>query len=77
MYEQKTIDQFVDEVMYAEDGAAKEKALEKMKQYLFSVYAVDNHPKAERVWELAWEHGHGCNLNDVAFYFDQFVGLIS
>lgn len=46
------------------------------KRDLFVEHGVTDHPKAERCYSLAWEHGHSAGLCEVANYFDDFVDLI-
>ncbi len=43
---------------------------------LIEEHGVTGHPKAERVFNLAWEYGHSSGLSEVADYFDDLVGLI-
>jgi len=43
---------------------------------LLAEYGVTDHPKADRCYSLAWEHGHAAGLAEVAGYFDEFVELI-
>lgn len=35
-----------------------------------------NHPKADRLWDLAWEHGHSSGLQDVIHYYEEFLSLV-
>ena len=39
-------------------------------------YSVIGHPKAGRVWELAWEAGHSCGYAEVANNYAELVELI-
>ena len=43
---------------------------------LFSEYGVENHPKREKAFGIAWEHGHSSGYNDVVGYFEELVDLI-
>lgn len=36
-----------------------------------------DHPKAETLFELAWDHGHSAGLAEVATYYGEFAELIS
>jgi hypothetical protein len=40
-------------------------------------FGVVGHPKSKRLFELAWEHGHSSGLNDVYYYYSDFVELIT
>ena len=39
-------------------------------------HGVRNHPKADRVFELAWEHGHSSGYEEVVSCYADFVELI-
>jgi len=39
-------------------------------------YGVQDHPKANKVWELAWEHGHANGFSEIEHYYHEFVSLI-
>ncbi len=43
---------------------------------LFEYYGVMDNPKAERCFQLAWEHGHSDGYNEVEIHFSVFVDLI-
>lgn len=43
---------------------------------LLKQYGVESHPKAERCFALAWEHGHASGLEEVMGYFEEFVELL-
>lgn len=49
---------------------------EEFKQDLFKAYKVENNPKKDRCYALAWEHGHSSGLFEVLSYFDDLVDLI-
>lgn len=46
------------------------------KQKLEEKYGVVGHPKADRLYELAWEHGHSSGYSEVEIYYDDFVELV-
>lgn len=37
---------------------------------------IENNPKADRMLEIAWEHGHSSGYNDVYIYAQDMVELI-
>lgn len=37
---------------------------------------IENHPKLEKVWGLAWDMGHSYGLNDVRIYFLNLAELV-
>lgn len=49
---------------------------EVFKADLADAYGVSNHPKADRVFELAWDRGHDAGLGDVLIEYDDLVELI-
>jgi hypothetical protein len=49
---------------------------EQFKQDLFEEHGVTGNPKAQRCFELAWEHGHAEGKHEVIIYFEDFVELI-
>lgn len=43
---------------------------------LYKEYGVENNPKRQKCFELAWEHGHSSGFSEVENYFSEFVELI-
>lgn len=37
---------------------------------------LDKHPKADRLWNLAWDYGHGSGLTEVTIYLDDLSDLL-
>jgi len=57
--------------------SADQRRLEELfKQDLFDEHSVAGNPKAQRCYEIAWEHGHSSGFSEVAAYFSEFVELI-
>lgn len=56
--------------------ADRERLEEAYKEDLFAEHGVTNHPKADAVFNLAWDYGHSAGLNEVANYFSEIVTLI-
>jgi len=44
---------------------------------LISKYGIANHPKADKIFEKAWELSSGTNLREVEDYFISLVELIT
>lgn len=47
--------------------------------FVFAIKAangVQKHPKADKAYSLAYEHGHSSGFSEIANYFDEFVELI-
>jgi hypothetical protein len=56
--------------------AEERRLYDEFKQDLFEEYRVQEHPKREKVFNLAWEHGHASGYSEVYNYFGDFVDLI-
>ena len=39
-------------------------------------YQFVNHPKANKLFELAWNYGHSYSYSEVAMYYDELSELI-
>jgi len=46
------------------------------KKDLFEEYGVENNPKADKAYSIAYDHGHSGGYNEVAGYFGELVELI-
>ena len=57
---------------HLEDGRLREQ----FKQDLEMEHGLDDHPKRDRLFELAWEHGHSSGYREVAIYYDEFAELL-
>ena len=40
-------------------------------------FGTDGHPKSDRLFELAWSHGHSGGLADVYHYYSEFSDLLT
>ena len=49
----------------------------RFKQNLFESHGVQNNPKRDKVWNMAWDRGHSNGYNEVAAEFEQLVALIA
>jgi len=47
-----------------------------LKQDLLSENKLTNHPKADKIFDLAWEYGHANGLLEVVGHFEEFMELI-
>lgn len=47
------------------------------KAALEDYYGIDGHPKADKLWALAWEYGHSGGYNEVECYYDELVVLLN
>ena len=52
------------------------KLREEFKEDLAKEFEVENNPKFEKCFELAWSFGHSSGLNEVKIYFADLVELI-
>jgi len=58
---------------YEADG----KAMDAFKNDMEEIFKVKGNPKAEKLWKLAWDFGHGSGLREVLNYYSDFVELIN
>ena len=62
-----------DIVKYLEE---EEKKRSEFKEELAKEYGIKNHPKLDRLFEIAWNFGHSSGFNEVDLYFSEMVDLI-
>lgn len=43
---------------------------------LLTEHGITGHPKAEKAFMMAWEHGHSSGYAEIAAYFSRLVELI-
>lgn len=48
-----------------------------IKEHLELKYGVVGHPKAGRLFELAWEYGHAAGVHEVESYYEELKDLLS
>lgn len=73
-YTQRSVKFKDDPNQYKKDGTAMR---EKFKNDLISEYRLEGHPKADKLFDLAWEKGHSSGWEEVANEFDEMAGLLS
>lgn len=49
---------------------------EEFKLALFKEYGVENHPKREKAFSMAWEAGHAEGYSNVEYHFSELVELL-
>ena len=59
--------------LYRED---QRKLDAEFKQAAFKYCGIEDHPKRERAWSMAWEHGHSSGLNDVLHHLEELSELL-
>jgi hypothetical protein len=59
---------------YREDEA---RLYAEFKQDMFKSYGVENHPKVEVAYRIAYDHGHGNGLVEVDIYFSELAELLT
>lgn len=57
-------------------NADEARLLAQFKADLEAEYGVVGHPKADKLYALAWEHGHSAGLTEVVHYYEEFVELV-
>ncbi len=51
--------------------------IEASKQRMSEETGMDrNHPKFEKVWDMAWDQGHASGISEVEIYFRDLAELI-
>ena len=48
----------------------------KFKALAFGYCGINEHPKRERAWSMAWDHGHSSGLNDVLHHLEELSELL-
>ena len=54
----------------------EEKKKSEFKGRLTKENGVENNPKLDRLFEIAWDFGHSSGFNEVDIYFSEMVDLI-
>ena len=47
-----------------------------LKERLLEEHVLTGHPKGDKLFELAWEHGHSAGIHEVEIYFAEFAELV-
>lgn len=50
---------------------------DEFKKELLKFLEVADHPKADKLWQLAWEQGHSDGFNEVAMHAEELAELIT
>jgi hypothetical protein len=61
---------------YEEYRKGEQAALARFKQELYKEYKVEDNPKKDVAFQIAWERGHASGLYEVYSIFDDLVELI-
>jgi len=43
---------------------------------LAAEHGVAEHPKEQKLWDLAWDHGHSSGFGEIITYYEEFVELL-
>jgi len=62
---------------YARYQEGERKAGEDFKKDLLEELGVTGHPKADKLFSLAWSYGHSSGYSEVFSYASEFVDLLS
>jgi len=52
------------------------KLINQLKEDLFVEAKITNNPKAQKLWDIAWQHGHASGFTEVYNYFYEYLDLI-
>lgn len=62
---------------YWKEASAKADQAEKdLRASLETEFSMTGHPKAEKLWKLAWDYGHAYGDNDIRGYYIDLVELV-
>lgn len=62
---------------WAERRAESARLIDEHKTQMAERYSLPrSHPKFERCYQLAWDHGHSSGFREVEGYFSEFVELV-
>ena len=50
--------------------------LERFKTDVLKEYGLEGHPKADKVFAMAWEEGHSAGYSEVAMWVEQLAELV-
>ena len=50
--------------------------LSQFQEDMYEAFGVEDNPKRELCYSLAWDRGHSHGLNEVLIHFSEFVNLI-
>lgn len=39
-------------------------------------YSMTGHPKAEQLYQLAWDYGHSSGLHEVGYFYGELIQLV-
>lgn len=74
------IEKEVNPLFNAKDKKAYREAYHKLnnefKLALFKEYGVEDNPKAEKLWTIAWNDGHSGGYSEIEISFSNMVELI-
>lgn len=55
---------------------AENEAVARFEEALADEFGLTNHPKRNKVWNMAWENGHSCGLTEVLGYYEDYADLV-
>jgi hypothetical protein len=64
---------------YAKSEKCRQKQFllnEKFKEDVLAEFGLTGHPKADKVYAMAWEHGHANGLSEVEYWVGELVELV-
>jgi hypothetical protein len=65
-----------DRVQWEKYHEAERQSILNFRQALFDEHGVSNHPKRNKAFDIAWEHGHASGFTEVANYFADLAELL-
>ena len=55
---------------------AENETCDRFRKHLIGYFKLENHPKVDKMYELAWDRGHASGLYDVTLEFETLADLI-
>jgi hypothetical protein len=65
-----------DTMNYAERLAIGERERLEFRKKLELEHGLQNHPKRDRLWELAWEEGHSGGWSEISLVYSELATLL-
>lgn len=52
------------------------KARADLRKMLSELYELSDHPKEQKLWDMAWEYGHSNGFSEVVLRYDEMASLM-
>lgn len=55
---------------------AEDRITDELHASLSCEYGLKDHPREQKVWDLAWSYGHSGGYSDVESHYQNFAGIL-